>query len=110
LADGGTLFLDEIGEMPLELQVKLLRLIQDGEIEKLGSEVRNQVDVRIIIAATHRDLQAMIEDSTFREDLYYRLAVIPLALPPLRERAEDIPDLVQSSFATASRSTEDRSW
>ena len=84
--------------MPLELQVKLLRLIQDGEIEKLGSEVRNQVDVRIIIAATHRDLQAMIEDSTFREDLYYRLAVIPLALPPLRERAEDIPDLVQTFF------------
>ena len=97
LADGGTLFLDEIGEMPLELQVKLLRLIQDGEIEKLGSEVRNRVDVRII-AATHRDLQAMIEDGTFRQDLYYRLAVIPLALPPLRERAEDIPDLVQHFF------------
>src|SRR6516164_8285472 len=106
LADGGTLFLDEIGEMPLELQVKLLRLIQDGEIEKLGSEVRIQVDVRII-AATHRDLQAMIEDGTFREDLYYRLAVIPLTLPPLRERMEDIPDMVQYFFRK-SRQKNDR--
>jgi DNA-binding NtrC family response regulator len=97
IADGGTIFLDEIGEMPLELQVKLLRLIEEGEIEKIGSEARNQVDVRII-AATHRDLQAMIEDGTFREDLYYRLVVIPLVLPPLRERAEDISDLVQYFF------------
>ena len=97
LADGGTLFLDEIGEMSPDLQVKLLRLIQDGEIEKIGSEVKSKVDVRII-AATHRDLQAMIEDGTFREDLYYRLAVIPLLMPPLRERSEDIPDLVQHFF------------
>ena len=105
-ADGGTIFLDEIGEMPLELQVKLLRLIEEGEIEKIGSEVRNQVDVRII-AATHRDLQAMIEDGTFREDLYYRLVVIPLLLPPLRERMEDIPDLVQYFFRK-SRQKNDR--
>jgi len=105
-ADGGTIFLDEIGEMPLELQVKLLRLIEEGEIEKIGSEVRNQVDVRII-AATHRDLQAMIEDGTFREDLYYRLVVIPLLLPPLRERMEDIPDMVQYFFRK-SRQKNDR--
>jgi DNA-binding NtrC family response regulator len=97
LADGGTLFLDEIGEMPLELQVKMLRLIQQGEIEKVGATEPSKVDVRII-AATHRNLQAMIEDQTFREDLYYRLAVIPLELPPLRERAEDVPELVQHFF------------
>jgi two-component system NtrC family response regulator len=97
LADGGTLFLDEIGEMAPELQVKVLRLVQQGEIEKVGATQPARVDVRII-AATHRDLKAMIEDGTFREDLYYRLAVIPLSLPPLRERAEDIPDLVQHFF------------
>ncbi|MEO8594953.1 MAG: sigma-54 dependent transcriptional regulator [Candidatus Solibacter sp.] len=100
LADGGTLFLDEIGELPLELQVKLLRLIQQGEIEKLGVAGVTTVDVRII-AATHRNLQAMVEDQTFREDLYYRLAVIPLELPPLRERDEDVPELVQNFFIKA---------
>ena len=105
MADGGTLFLDEIGEIPLEMQVKLLRLIQEGEIEKLGSEVRNQVDVRTI-AATHRDLQAMIEDGTFREDLYYRLNVIPLMMPPLRERGEDIPDLVAHFFRKSQQKNE----
>jgi DNA-binding NtrC family response regulator len=96
-ADGGTLFLDEIGELPLDLQIKMLRLIQQGEIEKVGASNSSKVDVRII-AATHRNLQAMIEDGTFREDLYYRLAVIPLELPPLRERIEDIPELVQHLF------------
>ncbi|MBL8213334.1 MAG: sigma-54-dependent Fis family transcriptional regulator [Bryobacterales bacterium] len=100
LAAGGTLFLDEIGEMPGELQVKLLRLVQQGEIEKVGATQPERVDVRIV-AATHRDLKAMIEDGTFREDLYYRLAVIPLVLPPLRERAEDIPGLVQHFFVRA---------
>ncbi len=99
-ADGGTLFLDEIGEMPTELQVKLLRLLQQGEIEKVGAAETTSVDVRII-AATHRNLQAMIEDGTFREDLYYRLVVIPLELPPLRERPEDIPELVEHFFTKA---------
>jgi two-component system NtrC family response regulator len=96
-ADGGTVFLDEIGEMPMELQVKLLRLIQEGEIEKVGAAGPAKVDVRII-AATHRNLLARVEDGAFREDLYYRLAVIPLVLPPLRDRSEDIPDLVQHFF------------
>ena len=100
LADGGTLFLDEIGEMPLDLQVKLLRMIQQGEIDKVGSPAAVPVDVRIV-AATHRNLAAMIEDETFREDLYYRLAVIPLELPPLRERSEDIPELLQHFFVKA---------
>ncbi len=100
MANLGTLFLDEIGEMPIELQVKLLRLIQQGEVEKVGAVSANKVDVRIV-AATHRNLQAMIEDGSFREDLYYRLAVIPLELPPLRERAEDIPELLQHFFALA---------
>jgi two-component system NtrC family response regulator len=99
-ADGGTLFLDEIGELPLELQVKLLRLIQQGEVEKVGAMSPETVDVRII-AATHRNLKNLIEDGAFREDLYYRLAVIPLELPPLRERLEDVPELVQHLFLKA---------
>lgn len=97
LADGGTLFLDEIGELPLETQVKLLRLLQQGEIEKVGMTGVQTIDVRVV-AATNRNLQAMIEDGTFREDLYYRLAVVPLELPPLRERKEDIPELAQHLF------------
>jgi DNA-binding NtrC family response regulator len=99
-ADGGTLFLDEIGDMPLSLQVKLLRLLQNHEIEKVGATGPSKVDARII-AATHRNLQAMIERETFREDLYYRLSVIPLELPPLRERPDDIPELVRLFFQTA---------
>jgi two-component system NtrC family response regulator len=100
LADRGTLFLDEIGEMPGDLQVKLLRLIQQGELEKVGATSPVKVDVRFI-AATNRNLRAMIEDGTFREDLYYRLAVIPLELPPLRDREGDIPELVQHFFVKA---------
>jgi DNA-binding NtrC family response regulator len=96
-AHGGTLFLDEIGEMPLESQVKVLRLIQHGEIEKVGAASSARVDTRVV-AATHRSLPCMVENGTFREDLYYRLNVIPLMLPSLRERREDIPELVQFFF------------
>ena len=99
-ADGGTLFLDEIGELPPELQVKLLRLLQQGEVEKVGATETTHVDVRII-AATNRNLQAMIEDGAFRDDLYYRLAVIPLELPPMRERPDDIAELVEYFFVRA---------
>jgi DNA-binding NtrC family response regulator len=96
-AHGGTLFLDEIGEMPLELQPKVLRLIQQGEIEKVGAATSARVDIRVV-AATHRNLTVMVENGTFREDLYYRLNVIPLSLPSLRERREDIPELARFFF------------
>lgn len=97
VADGGTILLDEIGELPLELQVRVLRLIQEHEIEKVGATGPIKLDVRIV-AATHRDLGAMVKAGAFREDLYYRLMVVPIELPPLRERSEDIPQLVEHFF------------
>jgi DNA-binding NtrC family response regulator len=91
-ADGGTLFLDEIGEMPRGLQVKLLRALQEREVTPVGGSEAVAVDVRVV-AATHRDLEGMIEEGTFREDLFYRLDVVPIEIPPLRERRQDIPAL-----------------
>jgi formate hydrogenlyase transcriptional activator len=93
LADGGTLFLDEIGDMPLELQTKLLRVLQEHEFERLGGIETQKVNVRVV-AATNQDLHALVAEKKFRMDLYYRLNVFPIALPPLRDRREDIPLLV----------------
>ena len=94
LADGGTLFLDEVGDLPLDVQVKLLRVLQEREFERVGGAETVKVDVRIV-SATHRDLEQQIADGTFREDLYYRLNVFPILLPPLRDRPSDIPHLAE---------------
>ncbi len=100
LAAGGTLFLDEIGDMPLEAQTRLLRVLQEGEFTTVGGRTTIQADVRII-AATHRDLKQLIRRGQFREDLYFRLNVVPLRLPPLRERTEDIPELARAFLTGA---------
>ena len=102
LADGGTIFLDEIGDISLALQVKLLRVLQEKEIERLGSGKPVKVDVRIV-AATNRELESLMEEGKFREDLYYRLNVVPIYIPPLRERREDIPILVNHFVESFSR-------
>jgi len=99
-AEGGTLFLDEIGDMPPEAQTRLLRVLQEGEYTAVGGRIAIKGNVRII-AATHRDLTQAIRQGLFREDLYYRLNVVPIRLPPLRERTEDIPELVRYSWPKA---------
>jgi DNA-binding NtrC family response regulator len=104
LADGGTLFLDECGDLPAEVQVKLLRVLQEREFERVGGSETVRVDVRVV-SATHRDLEQQIADGKFREDLYYRLNVFPITLPPLRDRLEDLPRLVEHFVAKFNRTT-----
>jgi two-component system nitrogen regulation response regulator GlnG len=101
-AEGGTLFLDEIGDMPMEAQTRLLRVLQQGEYTTVGGRTPIKADVRII-AATNKDLRGLIQQGLFREDLFFRLNVVPLRLPPLRERTEDVPDLLRHFFALAER-------
>src|SRR5205085_432590 len=101
-AEGGTLFLDEIGDMPMEAQTRLLRVLQQGEYTTVGGRTPIKSDVRIV-AATNKDLRILIQQGLFREDLFFRLNVVPLRLPPLRERAEDVPDLMRHFFALAER-------
>ncbi|MBO6835499.1 MAG: nitrogen regulation protein NR(I) [Alphaproteobacteria bacterium] len=103
LADGGTLFLDEIGDMPLEAQTRLLRVLQESEYTMVGGRNPIKTDIRIV-AATHRDLRQLVSQGLFREDLYYRLNVVPIRLPPLRERREDVPDLVRHFLGQAADS------
>jgi two-component system nitrogen regulation response regulator GlnG len=101
-AEGGTLFLDEIGDMPMEAQTRLLRVLQQGEYTTVGGRTPIKADVRII-AATNKDLRILIQQGLFREDLFFRLNVVPLRLPPLRERIEDVPDLIRHFFALVER-------
>ena len=102
MANEAIIFLDEVCELPLELQAKLLRVVQEGEFERLGSSKTIKVNARVI-AATNRDLGLAVEDGTFRDDLYYRLNVYPIELPPLRDRKEDIPELARTFLSEASR-------
>jgi len=101
-AEGGTLFLDEIGDMPMEAQTRLLRVLQQGEYTTVGGRTPIKADVRII-AATNKDLRILIQQGLFREDLFFRLNVVPLRLPPLRERTEDVPDLIRHFFTQVER-------
>jgi DNA-binding NtrC family response regulator len=104
-ASGGTLFLDELGELPLDIQPKLLRFLENGEVFPLGGQKPVRVDVRVL-AATHRDLATLVRDGKFREDLYYRLQVVPVHVPPLRERREDIPVLARHFVRQLARNGE----